>query len=230
MAELSVREVAGLLGVPEKRIWRWVGENAIPHYRLRDDVRFNRVELQEWAHARGEVVRPEGAGGSPQLADAIARGGIAREVPGGSRAEVLAAVAALPGVPAGVDRARLAELLVARERLASTGLGGGVAAPHPRDPLVVAVGAPTVVVALLARPVDFGAADGRPVETVALVLSPTVNDHLATLARLAFALRDGELRALLAARAPDAAILGRLRALEARLGTPPPPPPEEDDG
>lgn len=217
MAELSVREVARLLGVAEKTVWRWVGAGEIPHARLREDVLFNRVELQEWAFAHGHALLPEEAG-SDVLAEALVRGGIARDVPGATREELLTAVAALPGVPAGVDRALLRELLVLRERLGSTGLGDGFALPHPRDPLVLGARAPTVLLAFPARPVDFGALDGKPVTTVFAILTPTIQGHLAILSRLAFALHDPELRRLLAERAPDEAILAGVRAAEAAQG------------
>lgn len=219
MAELSVREVARLLGVAEKSVWRWVRAGEIPHTRLREDVRFNRVELQEWALANRLALPPEAAGGGPaeSLAEALARGGVARDVPGATREEVLAAVAELPGVPPGVDRGLLRALLLSRERLGSTGLGEGVAFPHPRDPLVLGVSAPTVLLAFPARPVDFGALDGKPVTAVFTLLTPTVQAHLATLSRLAYVLHDAELRRLLAARAPDADLLARVRAAEAAL-------------
>jgi len=220
VADLSVREVARLLGVAEKTVWQWVRAGEIPHTRLREEILFNRVELQQWALRSGHPLPPEAAGGgasSETLADAIARGGIARDVPGGTREEVLSAVAALPGVPAGVDRALLRALLVAGERFGSTALGGGFAFPHPRDPQVLGLSVPTVLLALPERPVDFQALDGQPVTAIFTILSPTVQAHLAILSRLAYVLHDQELRRLLAARAPDAAILERVRAGEAAL-------------
>jgi PTS system nitrogen regulatory IIA component len=220
VADLSVREVARLLGVAEKSVWRWVRAGEIPHTRLREEVRFNRVELQEWALQSGHPLPPEAAGGgasSDGLADAIARGGIARDLPGATREEVLTAVAALPGIPAGVDRELLRSLLLAGERLGSTALGGGFAFPHPRDPLVLGVSAPTVLLAFPAKPIDFRALDGQPVTAIFTILSPGVQAHLATLSRLAYVLHDPELRRLLSGRAPDAAILERVRSGEAAL-------------
>jgi len=231
VAELSVREVSRLLGVAEKTVWRWVRDGAIPHYRLREEIRFNRVELMEWAQAHGRAVSPELAGGAPAegLAEALARGGIARDVAGATRDEVLAAIARLPGVPPEVDRALLRELLVSREGLASTGLGGGIAVPHPRDPLVLGARLPTVLLVFPARPLDFGAPDGKPVTTLFAILAPSVQGHLATLSRLAYLLHDAELRRLLETRAPDEAILGRLRAAEAALAAQRPASPGHDE-
>jgi PTS system nitrogen regulatory IIA component len=219
VADLSVREVARLLGVAEKTVWRWVRAGEIPHTRLREDVLFNRVELQEWSLASGHPLPPEAAGAAPSdaLADALFRGGIARDLPGDDREAVLSAVAMLPGIPAGVDRGLLRDLLVSRERLGTTALADGIAFPHPRDPLVLGARVPVVLLAFPARPVDFGAPDGKPVTALFTILSPTVQAHLVTLSRLAYALHDPSLRAALAERAPDAALLARVRAAEATL-------------
>jgi nitrogen PTS system EIIA component len=233
VAELTVRDVARLLGVAEKTVWRWVEEGELPHYRLRGEVQFNPVELQEWAQARGRPVRPAppqaGADVPDGLAAAVSRGGIVRDLPGATRDEVLAAIAALPGVPAGVDRALLRDLLLSRERLGSTGLGDGIAFPHPRDPIVLAREGTTVILAFLARPLEFGALDGRPVTTLFTILAPSVAAHLAALAGLAFALHDPTLRAVLAARAPDAEIFAALGAAERREAPRPPAQAEPDE-
>ena len=234
MADLSVRDAARLLQVPEKTVYRWVREGTIPYDRLRDEIRFNRVELQEWAQSRGRPIHPGplAAGVPPRggsLADAFARGGIARDVPGRSRAEVLQAVARHPGLPEGIDRALLAELLASRERLGSTGLGGGIAIPHPRDPVVLGVAEPRVLLALLATPVDFGAPDGRLVSTLFLILAPSVQSHLETLSRLAFVLHDPEVKRRLEAREPDDALVAAVRAAEARAGVAPPAAPDEEE-
>src|SRR5262249_39548487 len=149
---LDVREVARLLDLPEKQVRRMARDGELPSYRLGDQHLFNRVELQEWATVNKHRVSPElfaGAGAKPSLTAAIARGGGHPGLPGAVREEVLAAVAQLPEVPAAVNRDLLYELLVGREALASTGVGGGVAVPHPRDPLVVHVDLPVVLLCFL---------------------------------------------------------------------------------
>ena len=81
--------------------------------------------------------------------------------------------------------------LLERESKASTGIGGGVAVPHARHPLVdgVALG-----VGVSRDGVEFDSADGAPVHLVFLVLSGQQDPHL-TVQVLA---RIGEL-----ARAPE---------------------------
>jgi PTS system nitrogen regulatory IIA component len=145
----------------------------------------------------------------------LARGGIFYDIPGRTREEVLEAVSKLSGIPPGVDRRLLYQLLVCREALASTGVGEGIAMPHPRDPVVVRVDEPVVLLCFLAQPVDFGAVDGEPVRVLFTLLSPTVSSHLQMLSRLSFVLHDAVLRGMLRGKASAEDLLGQLAAGEA---------------
>ena len=158
---------------------------------------------------------PRSTGGDISLAAALARGGIHRDVAGATVEETLAAVARLPGLPGVIDRTVLRRMLLAREALASTGLGGGIAVPHPREPPGAGlVQAPTVALCFLGRAVDWRAIDGAPVRVLFVLLSPDTRTHLMTLSRLAYALRDETFAALVAANASADALLARARALD----------------
>lgn len=218
--ELRARDVAALLDVSEQTVYRWAKAGTLPAHRIGDQYRFNRVELQEWAATHGHRVSPAlfAAGGpdgeAPSLGRALERGGIHYGVPGDRRESVLAAVAGLPGIPPGVDRALLEQLLIARETLAPTAVGHGIAIPHPRDPLVVRVGEPHALLCFLAQPVDFGALDGAPVRVLITLLSPSVRLHLQMLARMAYVLNDERVQALLARTPPQEAVLELIRKVE----------------
>ena len=83
----------------------------------------------------------------------------------------------------------VAKRLADREKLGSTGFGGGVAIPHGKiDGLPQVVG----LFAKTAQPIEFGAIDGLPVDLVFLLLSPTDAgvEHLKALARVSRRLRD----------------------------------------
>lgn len=87
------------------------------------------------------------------------------------------------------DAGLIAERLAAREKLGSTGFGGGVAIPHAK---MDGIGQITGVFACLAKPLEFGAVDGAPVDLVWALLSPpgAGADHLKALARVSRRLRD----------------------------------------
>ena len=76
------------------------------------------------------------------------------------------------------------EALHKREELASTGIGHGVAVPHAR---IDGIGESRAAFLRLARPVDFNAADGEPVDLVLALVVPAhyVQQHLEFLAEVA---------------------------------------------
>jgi nitrogen PTS system EIIA component len=217
---LHVRDVARLFGVSEKTVRRWIRHKALPAHRFDDHYRFNEVELQEWAAAQKrkislELFAPDGRLAElPGLGKALERGGIFHDVPGSTRDEVLKAISNLAGIPCGIDRGLLYELLVGREALASTGVGDGIAIPHPRDPLVLQVEGPFALLCFLREAADFRAPDGQPIGVLFLVLSPTVRCHLQMVSKLAFVLHDQALKELLHTRAPETEIFKRVSALE----------------
>ena len=94
-----------------------------------------------------------------------------------------ALVARLP-LPPEQDRDTLYSVLEAREAIGSTGVGDGIAIPHVRNPIVLHVDDPFVMLALLQTPVEFGAIDDQPVHALFMVVSPTVPVHLRILAEL----------------------------------------------
>jgi len=117
--------------------------------------------------------------------------------------------------PPGLDREFLFQMVLAREHLGSTSLGNGIAIPHPREPIVLRVDQPAVAIYFPDAPVDFG--DGPAIHTLCLLVSPSTRAHLHALASLATALRDPEVAARLASRAPDAEILAAIERVEGAL-------------
>jgi nitrogen PTS system EIIA component len=220
--ELSLRDVARLLNVPNQSVSRWIRQEELPAFKVRGQYRVNKVELQEWAQSRNLRVSPElfAPGGQvehlPSLHDAVLRGGIHFDVPGAKRNDVLRALTELAGVPNAIDRKLLYQLLLSRESLASTGIGGHIAIPHPRDPLVVHIDEPVVVLGFLENPVDFEAIDGQPVRVVFVLLSPNVRTHLQLLSRLMFALHDDLFREIFKGQLAAEAIAKRLLELETK--------------
>lgn len=94
----------------------------------------------------------------------------------------------------GLEPDMVLQALDTREKLGTTGFGGGIAIPHGRvaglDRMVAAVLRP-------AQPVDWEALDGQPVGLMVMLLGPAEGSgtHLKALARISRALRD---RALVA--------------------------------
>jgi PTS system nitrogen regulatory IIA component len=115
----------------------------------------------------------------------------------------------------GLDAAAVAEGLVKREKLGSTGFGSGVATPHAR---IAGLNHVVGVFARLAQPIDFQAVDDLPVDIVFMLLSPVDAGalHLKALARVSRRLRErGFVDKLRGAGSRDA-IYALLTADEAR--------------
>ena len=114
-----------------------------------------------------------------------------------------------------VDAALVVERLTERERLGSTGFGGGIAIPHGKiDGLDHVVG----IFARLAQPVDFASIDDEPVDLVFMLLSPTDAgaSHLKALAQVSRVLRDRAFVAKLRGAASDDALFALFESGEAR--------------
>jgi len=113
-------------------------------------------------------------------------------------------LAGIAATVAGLDARLIVERVSDRERLGSTGFGGGIAIPHGKiDGLDRVIG----LFARLATPIDFNAIDDMPVDLVFLLLSPAQAgvEHLKALARVSRRLRDRAFVAKLrGAGSPDA--------------------------
>ena len=121
-------------------------------------------------------------------------------------------------LPPQVDPEFLLQVLLAREALGTTAIGDGIAIPHVRNPILVNLPSPAITLSFLEQPVDFGALDGKPVEIVFMLISPTVKIHLHLLSKLAYALRNDTFRAALRGQCNPASILDAARRVEAELG------------
>lgn len=92
----------------------------------------------------------------------------------------------------GIGALAIANPLLEREQLGSTGLGKGFALPHAR---VAGLDRSFGLFARLARPIDFQAIDERPVDLVFLLLIPhdAEGEHVAALAAISRRMRDAAL-------------------------------------
>lgn len=83
------------------------------------------------------------------------------------------------------DAKTLRDRVKAREEMLSTGVGRGVAIPHPRDPIPTLCEPSILVYGRSEKGVDFSAADGKTVHHFFLLCAQTVQTHLVVMGRLA---------------------------------------------
>ncbi|MGH7539735.1 MAG: PTS sugar transporter subunit IIA [Gemmatimonadota bacterium] len=128
--------------------------------------------------------------------------------------ELCAVVARASGVTE-EEEAEIRQAVLDREKVLSTGIGGGVAIPHGKsgavDELVLAAGRTRA-------PVDFEALDARPVRLVLLLVGPesAAALHVKVLSRISRVLRSRALRERLVQAATAAEFLATLREAESR--------------
>jgi len=106
-----------------------------------------------------------------------------------SKKQLLQALADHVGETKLLDQREVFNTVFQREKLGSTGVGGGVAIPHGKfQSLDRIVG----YLAKLRTPIEFDALDDAPVDLVFLLLAPedAGADHLKALSRIARVLRD----------------------------------------
>ena len=120
------------------------------------------------------------------LNDLVTPEAVIPSLKGNSKKQALLELSEKAAAVSGLDAREIFDALVQRERLGSTGIGGGIAIPHG-------------MFARLEKPVDFEALDDSPVDLIFLLIAPESAgaDHLNALSRVARVLRDQSLIATL---------------------------------
>lgn len=127
------------------------------------------------------------------LGDLLDLRAIAPRVGGGSKRQVLSAIADIAARSVGRESEAVLDALLEREAAGSTGVGHGVAVPHARlEGLERMHG----VFVRLEQPVAFEAVDDQPVDLLFALFAPKKAgaDHLRALARVSRLLRQPDIR------------------------------------
>jgi PTS system nitrogen regulatory IIA component len=114
-------------------------------------------------------MRPENEGRSSLMDDLFLNATIVPNIAASGKRRALQALAEALSVDNGLDPHTVMELLLAREQLGATGVGGGVAMPHGRvadlKQLLIAFGR-------LNEPVEYESPDGQAVDLILMILAP----------------------------------------------------------
>jgi len=219
---LSVREAAEVLGVSQKTVYRWIKEGRVPSHRLGGQHFLERSEVNNLVIRDGLGPLPDATQEAEDYQDTtlhnmLSRGGVFYRISGATKKDVLKNAL---GMVKGVDESvsiPLFQMFLAREELASTGIGDHIAIPHARGSLVGYISQPILSLSFLENPIDYGALDGKPVYALFLLISPNVRTHLRVLARLSFCLHAPEFKRTILEQASRDTILSTLAQTEAHL-------------
>lgn len=233
--DLKTRDVAELLNVSETTIRRWLRKGKIPAYRINDQYRFNRNEIEDWVMSckthpskdlekemisiPGEkVTKIVSRVGAHKfcLYRAIHKGLVLKEVEGKNKQDLIRKATQEIAKNLHLDAAVLTDLLLDRERLMPTGLNHGIAVPHTRD-FLLQESLDVVSIIYPKTPIDYGSLDGKPVHTLFFLFACEDKRHLHLLAKLAHLVNEPEIREWLKSKPSKESWLEKVKNWESSI-------------
>lgn len=221
--DLKKKDVADLLSVSVQTIDQLIAEGALPTYTLNGEKRFNRQEIEEWMlkvlqEQKASLPFGEAQGVSSPwqqfgLYRAIHKGDVICDLEGSSKEEIINNVMYQTADRLGLDAEAVSDLLLERESLMPTALNNGVAVPHTRELLLGGL-FDAVVVVFLKKPLDWGALDNKPINTLFFLFACDDKRHLNLLAKIAHYVGSGAAKEGLSGHLDKVALLENIKEWE----------------
>jgi PTS system nitrogen regulatory IIA component len=201
--DLKLGEVSRLLNVSESKVKKWVQAKKIPSYKLGSEFLFSRAEIEDWVMKNGPKYADESQE-SFQITEtleeeeeikrfgiqhfnlyrAINKGGVFLDCNGQTKEEIIYWTTKKLAEKFNWDPDVIAELLIDREKLMPTALNNGIGVPHTRD-FLINNHFDVCACVFLEHPIEYGALDGKPVNTLFFLFACEDKRHLNLLAKLA---------------------------------------------
>ncbi len=232
---LTLKQLAEHLQLSERTIYRLLGRNQLPGFKLGGHWRFRRSVVDYWLDLRMGRLSPadlrametEWPASALSLSDALTVENALLRLAVGSRRAIVSELVQSVTFPEPVDVDQVASRVWEREQLASTATEGGVAFLHTarwdsramrRSDLLAIGRLPTAI--------DFGATDGGLTDLFLLLLARDARQHLILLAKAAQLCRDpgflGRLRTASSGAAVVTLVRNAERILFSNLSSSPP--------
>lgn len=229
----NLKEVASYLHLDRSDIEKLVKDQDIPFERRGDRLLFRKVEIDSWVsplilglegkrlveyHRKTSTAAREVLHHEARVAEMLAPESIHAALAAKTKASVLREMATLAGRTGRVwNMPGLVAGLQAREALCSTGLPGGWALLHARNPEPDWFESAFIVLGRTVQEIPFGAPDGRATDLFLLLACPDARLHLHTLARLCLMAQKTELLAELRQAVDAEAMRQCLETAEAQV-------------
>jgi len=190
---LVISDVVRMLHVPEATVYRWIKQGDIPCIQREGKHLFNQSTIKTWADSKHIYLKDssftenktENKDNSSNniLVRALKAGQVFKNFSSNSVDNLFSEIPLYMNIPNNLTKL-LTDQLTMREKLSSTGIGNGVAIPHPKTLLVERIPQSMVGTFFLKKPLDFKAPDNIPVYVVFVLLSTTTFHHLELLSQL----------------------------------------------
>jgi len=224
MTRLALSEIAERLNLNMETFNRWIKQGRIPVRKSGNFGIFNESELNKWAAkqrisyktTKKKEKKKENIFSSI-LFSAVKKGGLFENLMGDTKEEIIRSAVNLMPDFSNEFKEKLYIQIMEREKLTSTGIGKGVAIPHPRTPLNGEIAQSMIVTYFLENAMDFDSIDGKPVFVLFFILAPSIEIHLNLLSRLSFCLRDNSFIDFLEQRPDFDTFLSRIQAMERNI-------------
>jgi nitrogen PTS system EIIA component len=197
---LSVKDVARLLNVSGKTIYRMIKDETIPCFRVGGQWRFDKREIASWVEDTRQFSTDVAAEGRSlaseetiSITEFLRRGGIYYSVPGAAKeSAILSCLDRIQTAIPQMDREIFFEAIMDRERLCPTSVGHGIAFPHLRLFREFTAPFSSISLCFLEKPIPFGALDNEDVDTLFFIFPKSERRFLRIQAKLLRLLKDEE--------------------------------------
>lgn len=220
--ELKMKDLVDIFELPEREILKYIKSKALPVHTINHQNMFNKEEIQEWA-IRNNITFSEKLLSLAHseipvsISGLIDKGGIIYGIRGRNTVELLTDAVNRMKLPSENNREDVLASLIEREEMMPTGVGRGIAIPHPRNPIIADVDHESITVCSLASPVQYGAVDGKPVHTLFIILSANAKRHLEILSKLLFLCQQAEFVEMLSLGTPFKDVMSFIVSAEGKM-------------
>ncbi len=217
---LKIKDICELLQISEKTVYRWIKENKIPTYKINNQYRFNKSEINDWIlknkiTVSDKILDLRVTKTPVSLNEMVNRGGIFYEIEGKDVSEIITNSINMMNIPSDTTREAVLSSIFAREDLMPTAVGNGLAFPHSRNPILAEIENECISIMFLKNEIDYKAIDGICVHTLFIILSANPKRHLEILAKLSFLCQQPDFISLLKKRSSKDKLFDYIKNKEA---------------
>ena len=222
--KFSVKDVAEIMKVSEKTIYRMIKNETIPCFRVGGQWRFDMQELISWledtrAFSYKTAIRVPTKEDEEHISisEFLQRGGIYYDVSGATKeTAILRSLERIQTRIPHMDTKNVFTSIMEREKLCPTSVGHGIAIPHPRL-VKMFMKLSYISLCYLKKPIPYGALDKENVDTLFFIFPRSERRFLRIESKLLRLLKDDEVMSTVKKAASEDVIYRVLSKKEAEI-------------